>query len=296
MKFCDTAECNSALQVKRMERVVQPELLDGLPAGDPRALHSRRDIVRLNALMGHSALMADELKIAFARHLSFRIVDLGAGGGEFMLSVARRLRQAWRGVEVTLVDREDVVRSQTREQFFGLEWKVRMDQADALQWLRNGAAQRVEAIVTNLFLHQLPDAQLSELLSRAAVKARLFIALEPRRSKRALFLSRCLWLLGCNSVTRHDAPVSVRAGFAGRELSALWPDRENWELTERPAGWFSHLFIARRKEIPDAGIFQPIASAVFDRSTTPKPVPAEFRTARDTKDSSARPDDLRESR
>jgi len=28
----------------------------------------------------------------------------------------------------------------------------------------------------------------------------------------------------------------------------LWPAPENWLLTERPSGLFTHLFIARRKE------------------------------------------------
>jgi hypothetical protein len=52
-------------------------------------------------------------------------------------------------------------------------------------------------------------------------------------------------LIGCNAVTRHDAAASVRAGFAGRELSALWPARPGWRLREGRAGLFSHLFVAR---------------------------------------------------
>jgi hypothetical protein len=47
-------------------------------------------------------------------------------------------------------------------------------------------------------------------------------------------------------VTCYDAVVSVRAGFAGHELSTLWPDKSNWRLTEQPAGAFSHLFIAQK--------------------------------------------------
>jgi hypothetical protein len=38
---------------------------------------------------------------------------------------------------------------------------------------------------------------------------------------------KLLWLIGCNAVTRHDAAVSMRAGFIRQELSALWPDRQN---------------------------------------------------------------------
>jgi len=59
--------------------------------------------------------------------------------------------------------------------------------------------------------------------------------------------SRAVGLIGCNRVTRHDAPASVRAGFTGRELSQLWPEPESWLLEERAAGPFSHLFVAQRK-------------------------------------------------
>ncbi|HEX3890808.1 MAG TPA: FAD-dependent monooxygenase, partial [Verrucomicrobiae bacterium] len=57
----------------------------------------------------------------------------------------------------------------------------------------------------------------------------------------------------CNNVTRHDAIVSVRAGFSGEELSALWPDKKNWRLTERHSGLFSHLFVAQ-KILGSAGV------------------------------------------
>ena len=63
-----------------------------------------------------------------------------------------------------------------------------------------------------------------------------------------LAAARMCGLIGCNSVTRHDAVVSVRAGFADRELSELWPTEGNWALTEQVLGWFSHFFLARRKD------------------------------------------------
>jgi hypothetical protein len=198
--------------------------------------------------MGHARIMAGELRNAFSRYLSFQLIEIGAGGGEFMLNVARRLRGTWRRVDLTLVDRLDVVETATREKLSGLKWQVELVRKDARQWLRNGAPERAEAIVANLFLHQFSDDEVREMLAGAARKARVVAVLEPRRSRAALLLSRCLWLLGCNAVTRHDAPVSVRAGFTGTDLSTLWPDAENWELTERPAGWCSHLFVAQRKE------------------------------------------------
>jgi hypothetical protein len=59
--------------------------------------------------------------------------------------------------------------------------------------------------------------------------------------------ARCLPLLACHAVTRHDAVVSVRAGFTGRELSPLWPADDSWILTERAAGCFSHSFVAQHR-------------------------------------------------
>jgi hypothetical protein len=63
----------------------------------------------------------------------------------------------------------------------------------------------------------------------------------------ALQASRLLGLIGCNEVTRHDAVVSVRAGFVDQELSALWPERTRWHLQEEAAGLFSHCFVAQQR-------------------------------------------------
>jgi hypothetical protein len=262
-----------------MIRFVKKERLDQLPAEDPRALRSRRDLRRINALMGNVGIMAGVLKNTFARHLYIHVVEIGAGDGEFLLRVARRLRERWRSVKATLVDQQAAFKTETRERFSRVKWSGQPVQQDVFQWLQQ-TTEKPEAIVSNLFLHHFTDGELRELFRGAAARARVLIAVEPRRSRRALFFSRWLWLLGCNSVTRYDAPVSVRAGFAGRELSALWPDPENWELTERPAGWFSHLFIARRRErVPDE-LFQPIVSAVFHRPPAANPKPADAPPAR----------------
>jgi len=229
-----------------MERIVLPEQLDVLPPQDQSALRSRRDLRRLNAIMGHSRVVARVLQKnlldAKARHL----VELGAGDGHFLLSVARRLQGQWPGAQATLVDQLDALDPQTRVQFQRLGWQVRAETVEAAAWLRQAPA--TSTVISNLFFHQFETEPLVELLRLAANASHLVIALEPRRSWLPRLAGHLLWAIGCGPVTRHDAVVSVRAGFSGRELSALWPDQKNWELTERPVGLFSHLFIARRKD------------------------------------------------
>jgi len=77
----------------------------------------------------------------------------------------------------------------------------------------------------------------------------LFIACEPARCAFSLIACKCLGLIGCNHVTRHDAEISVRAGFTNHELSDLWPRKSDWQLKEGTAGLFSHLFVASKREV-----------------------------------------------
>jgi len=256
-------------------RCVEPELLDELPPDDPQAVGSRRDLLRLNAWMGHSRIMARALSqlgcagarssldaaskpspallpIAEQNPKGRRLVELGAGDGRFLLRVARRLFPAWQGTTAVLVDRHHVVAAETRRGFETQGWQVEVVEADAFDWLSRPTVGFCDAAVANLFLHHFPGAQLPRLLAEAARLARTFVAIEPRRAAWPLTCSHMVWMIGCNRVTQNDAPASVRAGFAGDELSRLWPADGGWSLEERRAGSFSHLFIARRRESVNA--------------------------------------------
>jgi 2-polyprenyl-3-methyl-5-hydroxy-6-metoxy-1,4-benzoquinol methylase len=217
-------------------RVLVPEILDELPASDAAAQKSRADLRRLNALMGHAKLIAKELRALAVK----RIADLGGGDGSLMLKVARGLQT--RDVELTIIDQQNTVTSKTRDAFKELGWTVSVECADVFKALQ--VPREFEAITANLFLHHFQAERLRELLELAAQSTRLFVACEPRRSQLALTASRCVGLIGCNHVTRHDAVASVRAGFRGSELSAVWP--AGWHIEERSAGLFSHLFVARK--------------------------------------------------
>ncbi len=230
-----------------MERIVLPELLDALPARDESALRSRRDIRRLNGLMGHPRLAARALEKSLRGRASQRIVELGAGDGYFLLSTAERMRGLGLDVEATLVDRLDVLDPQMHERFNAVGWRIQAKTAEAIEWLRRTAPDSAGIVISNLFFHQFGDDELAEMLRLAAQSTHTVVALEPRRGWLPDFLGRFLWVAGCGSVTRYDGRVSIRAGFDGRELSALWPDAKNWELTEGPAGIFTHQFLARRK-------------------------------------------------
>ena len=227
-----------------LPREVEPEWLDLLAADDPRARRSRTDLRWLNAVMRNAALMARMLSAHGPPPR--RILDLGCGDGTFMLSVARRLSPRWSGVTVRLLDRHAAVTDATRDSFAALGWRAEAVESDLAQFLAHDTAD-ADLVTANLVLHHFGDAELPQLLRLISQRTPRFVACEPRRNRFALLSSRLVFALGCNKVTRHDAPASVRAGFGGAELSALWPDPNAWQLRENAAGLFGHGFEASRR-------------------------------------------------
>jgi hypothetical protein len=79
-----------------------------------------------------------------------RLVELGAGDGSLLLRVARR----WSGLgvtaEVTLLDRQNLVSTETRRAFAALNWSVESVAADVFAWLnsprRSGGRDARESI------------------------------------------------------------------------------------------------------------------------------------------------------
>ena len=227
-------------------RTVEPEWLDELPPDDPRAMRSRRDLRRINALMSNSTLVARELRRVLREKPPRAIAEIGAGDGTFMLRIAEKIPSRWGALDVVLLDQQSLVGAATRDKFVAMGWQAQAVAADVFAWLAQSATPVFDVMVANLFLHHFDAARLTELLCLIARRTHVLIACEPRRSGRALLGSHLLGVAGCNDVSRHDAVVSVRAGFKNQELSGLWPAGNAWTLQEHACGLFSHCFVATR--------------------------------------------------
>jgi hypothetical protein len=231
-----------------MRREIRPEILDSLPAGNPHAIQSRRDLRKVNAFMGHAGVITRALQES--RSLPRTIVELGAGDGSLLLKVARRLPRPQTRVRAVLVDFNPSVSADTCAAFRTLGWDIETRKSDVFEWLLRADVERADVTIANLFLHHFRDAELTTLFAAASRQTSRFVACEPRRSAASLAGASLLILIGCNTVTRHDATISVRAGFDDRELSALWPNEQGWKLTESRVGLFSHWFDAKQYGLP----------------------------------------------
>jgi hypothetical protein len=233
-----------------MKRVVDPEWLDEFAPNDPRARESRQDLQRLNRILGHARRLARALAPALAGRDRPRVVDLGAGDGLFPLRLARHLPRPRETGEFLLVDRHALDQCNLSAAFSRLGWELRVYRADVFEWLESDLSDPCDAMVANLFLHHFPKVPLERLLRGIAARSSCFAACETRRNLIALAASRLVGLIGCRAVTRHDAVVSVHAGFREDELTRLWPAPNRWQLEEHRLGWCSHWFMARRKPCP----------------------------------------------
>lgn len=231
-----------------LERRVEPEMLDSLPANDPRAVHARADLRRINRIMGTCGLIGNAVEAIVEGRPSARIVELGAGDGSLMLRMARQRAKRWPRTRVELLDMQPVVRAETLVDFHDIGWDARVVGADVFDWLARTDEGEPPVVIANLFVHHFDGDRLKALLEGIAAKARAFVACEPRRNRIALASSASMWVIGCNRVSVGDGILSVRAGFNRDDLTKIWPDHDAWELHEDRVGPFVHRFVAVRKD------------------------------------------------
>lgn len=225
-----------------LPRRLESAWLPALRPSDARAARSRRELSLVNSVLANAGIVARELRAGLpARAVS--IAALGAGDESFALKVARRLERP--GSRMTLVDR--CPRAPGLEEGFAAEgWELASIDEDASRWLQQPCTARFDAIFANFYLHRFAPDALAELLGRVSERTSLFIACEPRRSRTALAGSRLLGVVGCTEITQHDVAAGFQGGFCDDEIAALWSADSGWFLEERPAGLFSHVFVAEK--------------------------------------------------
>ena len=196
------------------ERFVEPEILDGLAHDEPQAMRSRRDLRRIHFLMGNESWMLRMLSRHQARTRA-GIWEWGAGDGALPARVAARFPDAE-------IHAADLVPRPP-----GLDPRVHWHEGDLL--VHGGMSGGV--LIANMFLHHFNEATLARL-GEMCGGFELLVFNEPHRSRAALLASTLL-LPFVGPVTRHDMPVSIRAGFRPGELPALLGLRpEQWRVEE----------------------------------------------------------------
>ena len=235
-----------------MQRIIQPEVLDGLPADHPAALASRKDLRIINRLMNHASFLDRSTRWIQkkAKKSPVRIAELGSGDGSLTCRILLRWGKVADGSRIIFVDQSPCLETNHAEQLAKLGWTVDNQVMDVFEWA-DKAPNKIDWCFASLFLHHFTFEEIGRLFSQLAIKTKAFACLEPRRDWKGLLAAKALWCIRCHPVTLNDACISVRAGFLNKELSQIWFQNTaiSWDTEERSAGLFSHLFSA--KNLPD---------------------------------------------
>jgi 2-polyprenyl-3-methyl-5-hydroxy-6-metoxy-1,4-benzoquinol methylase len=209
-------------------RIVEPEILDHLPHDDPAAERSRRDLRRINFLMGNERWILQTLG-HFSDAAASRICEIGAGEGVLAAKIRRRFVDS----RVTACD--------LAPRPAGLD--------PAIDW-RSGDIFRQAppaggVLVANLFLHHFEGDDLRRL-GQICEGFDVLILNEPNRTRSAALLGTLLHPV-VNHVTRHDMQASIRAGFQRGEMAELLGlDKLHWEIRETSPGLGARRVVAWR--------------------------------------------------
>jgi hypothetical protein len=184
-------------------RVVLPEILDHLPADDPEARRSRRDLRRINFFMGNERWVLATAR-RFPEAAAIGITELGAGDGHLTRTLARLHPQT----KVTALD----LAPPPEDLPDNVVWR----QGDLFH---SPAPPQGGILIANLFLHHFEGEALRSL-GTLADGFRVLIFCEPLRARLPHLLGHAAHPF-INRVTRHDMHVSIDAGFAPNELPRL---------------------------------------------------------------------------
>lgn len=210
-----------------MLRKVEPEILDSLSAEDPRAIKSRKDLKRINLLMGnyrwiHRTLMAESAK---------SIIELGSGDGTLLSYLKEKSISALSLTGIDLAPRPPALPAE-------IEW----EQGDLFHILPRKEA---DTLVVNLLLHHFSEEALAEIGTHLhSFKTLIFN--EPYRSKLPILEGYLLFPF-ISEVTKHDMIVSIKAGFRKGELSKIMQlEAAGFSVEEQVTATGSLRIIARK--------------------------------------------------
>jgi SAM-dependent methyltransferase len=190
----------------RRGRVLKPELLDS--AASESRNRNLDDIARINRWFGGHRILLRVLRDLASPRERFSVLDVGAASGD----MGECIRKAFPNARVLVTDYR-------------------------LAHLRNGALPRLAAdafrlpfrpgsfdfVICSSVLHHFSDEEIVDLIrkTRSLARRALIILDLERHPIPYYFLPMTRRVFGWSTLTLHDGPISVAAGFQAEELASL---------------------------------------------------------------------------
>ncbi|MFM8826652.1 MAG: methyltransferase domain-containing protein [Actinomycetota bacterium] len=219
----------------------QPELMDDPALAAADHLHALDALAVINAVSGTAWQLAHAVERLLAARVvptdrPAEIVDIGCGGGDVTVAVARRLAST-RPVRVIGVDNSPRALERARD----LAARAGVDVSFSVRDVIADGCPPCDIAVSSLVLHHFDDAPAATLLRSLAVAARRGVVISDLlRSRVGLALAVLgTTVLSSSRVARVDGPLSVKAartiaeytrlcaeaGMGEAVIRRIWPER-----------------------------------------------------------------------
>ena len=200
-----------------------PELMDASDVDPAQLKRSLRFIRTDNRRLGGTSAALGHLKRwsgNWSGEGPIRIIDIGTGSADIPLAIARWAARVGKRVRITAVDSHPTTLALARAHLGGCT-EINLVQADALRLMDRFEPGEFDYAHAGMFLHHLDDLEVMTVLrimdrlsSRGIIWNDLVRGTVQRVAVRLLTLA-------AGPMVRHDAIVSVNAGFTKREAIDL---------------------------------------------------------------------------
>lgn len=207
-----------------VRRVVTPELMDD-PGVDRDVLDRSLGYIRLvnRVLGGRSALLGSLRRWAgdWPKDRPIRLLDVGTGSADLPLAAVQWASGRGLDLRVTGIDIHETTLDLAREHLQATDpeaaSRIELVQADAGELAERFEPKSFDCVHAGLFLHHLSEIRVLTVLRVMDRLARCAVVWNDLVRTRVGYAAIHLLTIGQPEIIRHDARVSVRAGFTRRE-------------------------------------------------------------------------------
>lgn len=199
-------------------RAYQREWMDAPDIEESQFTGALDGLRRVNVITRSAGILWPYLREWSAREHALRVLDVGCGGGDTAIALAKRFARRGVDVQVDGCDLSGSAIEYARERAERSHASCRFFQWDVKEGLPGG----YDVIMCSLFLHHLEHEDAVAFLRDASAAAARVLVQDLVRSLAGWWLAYVgVRLLMCNAVCQEDGPRSVECAFTPGEARAL---------------------------------------------------------------------------
>lgn len=233
------------------QRTQECELMDTSPLEPADMRSTLRFLAWTNRYLGGQQTIFHHLKrwsCRWPKGTELTLLDVGAGGADIAVSIARWARRNGFDIRITAIDSTHAA-VRIAEENTKRYPEIKVLETDFFSYAQTGGA--FDYILCALFLHHMPEERLLGVLRACDALARRGILISDlRRSVPAFWGVKILTSLFGNAVVQHDGPLSILKSFHARELREL-AERAGLDYLSVRSHPFFRLSLAGEKNIFD---------------------------------------------